>query len=805
MRLNKQKSSLLRDKLSLRMMNKSIKYKFGKLLIASISYMAILLCLLSMFELRQVTLLSFLPGLVVLFLLTFYRSGKAQFIIFSILIFLMFSFFFIQRENILNGLFLLMNQAAETIGRQTGIILSQYEITADANLLGYAASSFWACFSIIISVFCYFTLKYKRNILLWVFIMPLFIIQLVTDIMPSISYNLLLFLSAVLLMSDRFVHYTKKRERLGTGRTASFISTVLIIALIFSIVFTVLNAIVPAVSYTKPAAVKNMEQYLIKQMKDFRFEKKQTNTFTQGDFSRIEDLELLDEAALEVIMDQPTSLYLRGFVGSAYTGERWEALNEEVQYDSYNLFYWLNYEGFHPLNQLSLVSDINDDEANDVIQMKVNNLNASSNYIYTPYELLTPIDEMMGTSPVEGSMLKADSFFGERFYSFEARKNLVSQYPALANQIYRFKESGREEQYLNQENHYNEFVYEFYTAVPEQLAILLENHLEVTVEGEGQHISYEQAIDFVKTYLNQTLEYTVNASPVPDGNDFLTYLFENTQSGYATHFATAGTMIFRYLGVPARYVEGYLVTPKDIQGKMDYEKITLKGTNAHAWTEIYLDEVGWIPVEVTPPYYDVMEPTDLTDYPAGDVELNHANQTASNKNMGERETSKEVIEQEQPQSIKNQNPNKEISWLMKILFVFIAMITFLILGYIIYAAVNRRKLTKLKHTFKDSTYGIAIPNLFNYTMALLYYDGLKKHGGSTYDYADELKEMYSDDYVNTFKAAVRINQEARFSKNDISEEKYLEIYQFMKDTLKYVLMTKTGWQRFKMKFIDFIY
>src|SRR5699024_1805217 len=145
----------------------------------------------------------------------------------------------------------------------------------------------------------------------------------------------------------------------------------------------------------------------------------------------------------------------------------------------------------------------------------------------------------------------------------------------------------------------NAFVYENYTAIPEQLAVLLENHLAVTVEGEGQHVSYEEAIDFVKGYLYQTVDYTIQAEPAPEGNDFLTHLFEHTQSGYATHFATAGTMIFRYLGIPSRYVEGYLITPEDIEGKMEYEKITIEGTNAHAWPEIYLDEVGWIPIEVT--------------------------------------------------------------------------------------------------------------------------------------------------------------------------------------------------------------
>ena len=78
--------------------------------------------------------------------------------------------------------------------------------------------------------------------------------------------------------------------------------------------------------------------------------------------------------------------------------------------------------------------------------------------------------------------------------------------------------------------------------------------------------------------------------------------------------------MFRHLGIPARYVEGFIITPDDVRNAEPYEKITLTGKNAHAWTEIYIDRIGWIPIEVTPPYLDKMEPIDLTHYPEGNGE-----------------------------------------------------------------------------------------------------------------------------------------------------------------------------------------
>ena len=59
-------------------------------------------------------------------------------------------------------------------------------------------------------------------------------------------------------------------------------------------------------------------------------------------------------------------------------------------------------------------------------------------------------------------------------------------------------------------------------------------------------------------------------------------------------------------------MEGYLITPEDIKDKNPGDTIEVPGKNGHAWTEIYMDGLGWVPVEMTPEYYNVMEEADLT-------------------------------------------------------------------------------------------------------------------------------------------------------------------------------------------------
>ena len=82
-----------------------------------------------------------------------------------------------------------------------------------------------------------------------------------------------------------------------------------------------------------------------------------------------------------------------------------------------------------------------------------------------------------------------------------------------------------------------------------------------------------------------------------------------TRSGYDAHFATLATLMFREAGVPARYMEGYYLSPKEMAEYADTEEIELEvyDNAAHAWTEIYEDGVGWVPVEVTPGYFSLKE------------------------------------------------------------------------------------------------------------------------------------------------------------------------------------------------------
>lgn len=128
----------------------------------------------------------------------------------------------------------------------------------------------------------------------------------------------------------------------------------------------------------------------------------------------------------------------------------------------------------------------------------------------------------------------------------------------------------------------------------------------------------KNAVSKVINALQEDFDYTLRPGKVPYGEDYVNYFLLANQKGYCQHFASAATLIFRYLGVPARYAEGYVVDVMDffrakdlpdekledwidspIEHGRSVVEVDLADDNGHAWVEVYYDGLGWVPVEVT--------------------------------------------------------------------------------------------------------------------------------------------------------------------------------------------------------------
>ncbi|MEZ4301860.1 MAG: transglutaminase domain-containing protein [Polyangiaceae bacterium] len=106
---------------------------------------------------------------------------------------------------------------------------------------------------------------------------------------------------------------------------------------------------------------------------------------------------------------------------------------------------------------------------------------------------------------------------------------------------------------------------------------------------------FVQAVS-VKLYLDDNYKYSRKETHSGTDNPTGDFLFGN-KVGYCVHFAHAAVLLWRSLGLPARVGTGYAVEEKNRQGG---STILLRGSDAHAWPELYLEGAGWVVIDVTP-------------------------------------------------------------------------------------------------------------------------------------------------------------------------------------------------------------
>jgi transglutaminase-like putative cysteine protease len=74
------------------------------------------------------------------------------------------------------------------------------------------------------------------------------------------------------------------------------------------------------------------------------------------------------------------------------------------------------------------------------------------------------------------------------------------------------------------------------------------------------------------------------------------FLFRRRE-GHCEYYSTAMTVLLRAAGIPARNVTGFLGGEWNSFG--DYLAVT--GNDAHAWVEVWMGQMGWVPFDPTPP------------------------------------------------------------------------------------------------------------------------------------------------------------------------------------------------------------
>lgn len=308
-----------------------------------------------------------------------------------------------------------------------------------------------------------------------------------------------------------------------------------------------------------------------------------------------------------------SNIYLRSFYGDTYENGRWIKKSdfsgmEKEYHDASRMTAWQNAIGL-----ATLLNGYYDDETNLATEKYTITMEKlSTKYTYLPY-CIDPysIDA------------KGDIDFDEDFFITKDKGTKTIEVSACPG----FFDGSLEmsilepEQPLEVNNDfyaaYNDYVMENYTKkqggdgiVAEDAELILRTgqltsnmmYTGYIRENDANRIAAAQLVQQFLT--SKAFKYSKNP-PSAGGKDVVENFLSNSRQGFCVHFASAGTMILRQMGVPCRYVSGYCAKEDSFKsGENDEDICEVKDSQSHAWVEIYLDDFGWIPVEMTPGYFE---------------------------------------------------------------------------------------------------------------------------------------------------------------------------------------------------------
>ncbi len=138
---------------------------------------------------------------------------------------------------------------------------------------------------------------------------------------------------------------------------------------------------------------------------------------------------------------------------------------------------------------------------------------------------------------------------------------------------------------------------DIYTQLPDELTPEVKDLLAGWVSTANTE--FEQLVAIQNHLRSEEFTYSINLEELraeqEASTDDLTNFLINTKTGYCQQFSTAFAVLARELGYPSRLVVGFL--PGEAVG--DGEN-AVKGTDAHAWPEVYFEHIGWVAFEPTP-------------------------------------------------------------------------------------------------------------------------------------------------------------------------------------------------------------
>lgn len=421
----------------------------------------------------------------------------------------------------------------------------------------------------------------KRIFLCAVFSFILILLQLLTGTEDVRSCLWLLFVQLSLMIF--------RGEEHPAGRCAVWETGMLLCILAFSV-------LLPQTQMESVTAFRTQVEQKVQEMRYG------VQTLPEGDLNQSSSLKESTEEMMTVQTGQEKTLYLRGFTGGSYDSSTgtWEPLSDADYGMEYSgMMEWLKKQNFDPLTQTAEYYQLgNEEQKPEENSLKIHITGAQREYLYLPCSLETV--KKGRAAEEEDTGLRSCGLTGIRNYEF---RELSGSRPAeltMADSWVSNPQTEEQQQYLEAESVYRNFVYDRETQVDDSMRELIQK-LFWSDYGTDQDGIYS-ALTQIRTVLKQPGSYAKRLGIAESKEDPLSWFLTGDHVGNDMFYASAAVLAFRVHGIPARYAEGYYISEDNIR-EQAREAVTVTGQDAHAWVEVYFDGIGWLPLDVTPGYY----------------------------------------------------------------------------------------------------------------------------------------------------------------------------------------------------------
>lgn len=341
-------------------------------------------------------------------------------------------------------------------------------------------------------------------------------------------------------------------------------------------------------------------------------------------------------------------------------------------------------------------------------------------------------------------------------------------------------------------------------------------YFDVNIEIDERVLNYidsntssrgcREIISALKNYFKEYYKYSLNVEATPDGEDFIEHFLSDMNSGSCTYFASAAVQILRYYGIPARYAEGFAMTPSEPVEKDGKYYYSVPDNSAHAWVEYYDFSLGWLPLEFTVSSQPSNNETSTTTQTTTTTTTTTTASPQTSPAVTTTPKNTATSQQTTSSAVQSVSEGRDYTALYIVIFS-AAVIGIIALGY---TSRRNRRLAELSDEITTDDANKNAVGLYRQALAYLSLLGITVEGNiSDTVHAQRLKDIISQSQLaeleDKITLACEIAVAAKMGGQELSEEDILplrDFHGFIKDG---VFSKLTRFEKFSARFIKNLY